>query len=81
MRKLKPVALLSIILGAGIVGGSAKSDYAYDEVELKNIEALASNEIDPSDIEDCYNIGSIKCLDGGYAEIILYRSDKNTLQY
>ena len=79
MKKIKLLTRLGFILGVVFVSETT-SDTTICDVELKNIEALANNEINFNDKSECYNIGSVECVDGGYSEFsLIYRLNKSTL--
>ena len=78
MKKIKFLTLSGIISGMVFVSKTAP-DASICDVELKNIEALANNEINFDDKSTCYKTGSIECIDGGYSEYsMIYRLNRST---
>ena len=78
MKKIKMSVLLASILGALFVCKTKDSNSIYNEVELNNIEALASVEYQYSGGDECTKEGSIKCYNGEYAKLIIFKLDRDT---
>ena len=78
MKQIKMCVLLASILGAFFVCKTKDSNSIYNEVELNNIEALASNEIIDSNINSCFETGSVECDFGGYGLWISFKLDRDS---
>lgn len=77
MKKVKLLTLSGFILGVVFVSKTTTLDAIYSDVELKNIEALANNEMNSGEKFECYDIGSVECVDGGYSEFsLIYKFDR-----
>ena len=81
MRKIKMNVLLVSILGAFFVCNNKNSTSIYSDVELSNIEALASNENESYLVAECRKTGSVECYDGSYTHRIIYKFDRETSLY
>lgn len=78
MKKIKLSVLLASILVALFVCKTNDSDSIYNEVELNNIEALALNEIIDSNINSCFDTGSVECDFGGYGLWISFKIERDS---
>lgn len=79
MQKIKLLMLLSIVLGVIVASKSQKEFTVHNEVILENVEALASDERPTSG--ECFNVGSILCVDGKYAQFMIYNLENEYSLY
>lgn len=78
MKKFKLLALSGIILGVIFVSKTTKTGSTYNNVELKNIEALANSEMIE---EGCHYEGSTECIKGGYSKWVVTQIEKEALLF
>lgn len=76
MEKFKSCALLCVILGASFVCKNKISNSTFNEMELNNIEALASHENPVSNVTGCFDTGSVECDYGGYGLWTAFKIEK-----